>query len=551
MAMYRLSEAMHKMEALLVMVVVQVAFAGVTILYKLTASNGMNLILVVAYRFIFAMVFMAPLAFFLERKSRPKITWTVLVQAFFCGLFGGSMGQILYLASISMTSATYVSAMANLTPAVTFVLAISFGLEKARLRTVAGKAKVAGTLMGIGGAMLLTFYKGVEVNLWSTHVNLLRHVASTQQGQEGSSNLPPGIAFGRGQLLLLRFLVDHSGGSRFGLCYTLMAWCVRVRGPVFVSAFSPLMLVIVALAGSLVLDEKLNLGSILGSGLIVLGLYAVLWGKRKENEKMNQLVPSSSPNESESIEIFVASPNKNGTKEGDDVQELAQKESEVIQERPPNRPLPILLCNLPCVLSERISHISKELVSSAATATVFPLPRRVSLVEKGSEKTSGPPRSLVLSSGVRHSAWRSRPCFFICLGVVGSGLGYTLMAWCIRVRGPVFVSAFNPLMLVIVALAGSMVLDEKLHLGSILGSGLIVLGLYTVLWGKRKENKKMNHLVPSSNPNESESVEIFVASSNKNGTKEGDDVQELAQKESEVIQESFEGKRGGGGGERA
>ena len=65
-------------------------------------------------------------------------------------------------------------------------------LEKARLGTVAGKAKVAGTLMGIGGAMLLTFYKGVEVNLWSTHVNLLRHVGATQQGQEGSSNLPLG-----------------------------------------------------------------------------------------------------------------------------------------------------------------------------------------------------------------------------------------------------------------------------------------------------------------------------------------------------------------------
>ncbi|XP_030441639.2 WAT1-related protein At1g25270-like [Syzygium oleosum] len=385
MAMYRLSEAVHKTEALLVMVVVQVAFAGVTILYKLAASNGMNLMLVIAYRFIFATVFMAPLAFFLERKSRPKITWTVLVQAFFCGLFGGSMGQNLYLASLSMTSATYVSAMANLTPAVTFVLAISFGLEKARLRTVAGKAKVAGTLMGIGGAMLLTFYKGVELNLWSTHVNLLRHVGATQQGQEGSSNLPLGSLLAVASCFfyalwliiqakmsegfpcqytstaLMTFMasiqavvyalcrerdwsqwklgwniglliVSYLGVVGSGLCYTLMAWCVRVRGPVFVSVFNPLMLVTVALAGSMVLDEKLNLGSILGSGLIVLGLYAVLWGKRKENKKMNQLVPSSSPNESESIEIVVASPNKNDIKEGDDVQELAQKESDVIQE---------------------------------------------------------------------------------------------------------------------------------------------------------------------------------------------------------------------------
>ncbi|KAI3424663.1 WAT1-related protein [Psidium guajava] len=385
MAMHCLFKAVHEMKAPLTMVVVQVAFAGVNILYKLAASGGMNLTLVVAYRFIFATVFMAPLAFFLERKRRPKITWTVLVQAFFCGLFGGSMGQNLYLASLSMTSATYASAMANLVPAVTFVLAVSLGLEKVKLRTVAGKAKVAGTLMGIGGAMLLTFYKGMEVNLWSTHVNLLRHVAATQHGREGSGNLLLGSLLAVASCFcyalwliiqakmsegfpcqytstaLMTFMasiqavvyalcrerdwsqwqlgwnvrlltVSYSGIVASGLCYTLIAWCVRMRGPVFVSVFNPLMLVTVALAGSMVLDEKLHLGSILGSGLIVLGLYVVLWGKRKESNKMNKLVPSTGSDESESVEIVIASPNKNGVKEGDDVLEVAQKESGMIKE---------------------------------------------------------------------------------------------------------------------------------------------------------------------------------------------------------------------------
>jgi hypothetical protein len=48
---------------------------------------------------------------------------------------------------------------------------------------------------------------------------------------------------------------------------------------------------------------------------------------------------------------------------------------------------------------------------------------------------------------------------------VCSGLVVTLLAWCIRVRGPMFVSIFNPLSLLIVALAGSLVLEEVLHLG--------------------------------------------------------------------------------------
>jgi drug/metabolite transporter (DMT)-like permease len=48
---------------------------------------------------------------------------------------------------------------------------------------------------------------------------------------------------------------------------------------------------------------------------------------------------------------------------------------------------------------------------------------------------------------------------------VGSGLMVTLIAWCVRMRGPLFVSVFNPLMLVLVAIMSSLLLDEKLHLG--------------------------------------------------------------------------------------
>lgn len=41
------------------------------------------------------------------------------------------------------------------------------------LSTLAGMAKVIGTLTGIGGAMVLTFYKGLDINIWNTNINLL------------------------------------------------------------------------------------------------------------------------------------------------------------------------------------------------------------------------------------------------------------------------------------------------------------------------------------------------------------------------------------------
>lgn len=48
---------------------------------------------------------------------------------------------------------------------------------------------------------------------------------------------------------------------------------------------------------------------------------------------------------------------------------------------------------------------------------------------------------------------------------MASGVMFSLVAWCVKMRGPLFVSVFNPLLLVIVAIAGSLLLEEMLHLG--------------------------------------------------------------------------------------
>lgn len=48
---------------------------------------------------------------------------------------------------------------------------------------------------------------------------------------------------------------------------------------------------------------------------------------------------------------------------------------------------------------------------------------------------------------------------------MASGVVVIITAWCIQMRGPLFASVFNPLMLVIVAVTASLMLDEKLYLG--------------------------------------------------------------------------------------
>ncbi|KAF2321276.1 hypothetical protein GH714_038453 [Hevea brasiliensis] len=324
------------LKPVLVMALVQVAYAGVNVLYKLAVSDGMSLRIIVAYRYIFATAFMIPLAFYFEKDNRPKLTWTVLFQAFLCGLFGGSLSQNLYVESLALTSATFATAMFNLVPAVTFILAISFGLEKVGLKTLAGKAKVLGTVMGIGGAMLLTFYRGPEINVWKTHINLLKryqshesHLGSSSHGNRAlGSLLALGNCFSYASWLIIqakmsaRYPYPYSSTALMslmasiqatiyaicmeknwsawklgmvvaGLMVTLVIWCVRKRGPLFVSIFNPLML---------------HIRSSINSVWFICGIV----GKNMEMKKMAKLVPLRTFQEaekSEKIEVVVSSLN--------------------------------------------------------------------------------------------------------------------------------------------------------------------------------------------------------------------------------------------------
>ncbi|GLT56380.1 hypothetical protein SLA2020_373980 [Shorea laevis] len=185
--MEKIRNYVYELRPLMFMVTVQVVFAGSNVLFKLAANDGMSLRVIVAYRLVFATVFMVPLALIVERE-RPKLTWTVLLQAFLCGLLGGSLSQNLSLESLALTSATFSCAMFNLVPAVTFVLAVAFRMEKLCLNTMSGKAKVLGTLIGLGGAMLFTFYKGIQLNILSTHLDLLHHYGQATAGLVASSH---------------------------------------------------------------------------------------------------------------------------------------------------------------------------------------------------------------------------------------------------------------------------------------------------------------------------------------------------------------------------
>ncbi|XP_043713578.1 WAT1-related protein At1g21890-like [Telopea speciosissima] len=75
-------------------------------------------------------------------------------------------------------------------------------------------------------------------------------------------------------------------------------------------------------------------------------------------------------------------------------------------------------------------------------------------------------------------------------GIVITGLSYYVMTWSIHKRGPVFTSAFVPLLIVFSFLLDTFVLGDSAHLGSIVGAFLVVVGFYLILWAKADDRKK-------------------------------------------------------------
>ncbi|KAK3018205.1 hypothetical protein RJ639_002898 [Escallonia herrerae] len=122
------------------MIVVEFAFAIVNILLKKLVDNGTSHLVFITYRQSISTMFLAPIGFFLERNSRPKITLNILCYLFLCAILGASLTQYFFLLGIEYTSATFSCAFINMVPVITFIMALPFGLETLNIERTGGKA---------------------------------------------------------------------------------------------------------------------------------------------------------------------------------------------------------------------------------------------------------------------------------------------------------------------------------------------------------------------------------------------------------------------------
>ncbi|XP_030529636.1 WAT1-related protein At1g09380-like [Rhodamnia argentea] len=332
----------------LAMVIVQVGYAGMSFISKLAMDDGIHPFVLVTYRQIIATVATTPFALLLERKTRPKITVPILFHIFLCSITGAFMNQVFFFVGLNNSSPMIAGAMTNTLLPVTFVFALIFGQESFGIKTKAGRAKVIGTLLCVGGAMLLSFYHGHTIagSNSGIHWKYAEEMTNKRSIHKSHSFLGPCLLFCSTSSWALWFIIQAKLSPKFPAPYTtttlmclmasieclivgaasehnvaawslrsvirliavfyagvvcsavafcVMIWCVHRKGPLYTSVFSPLLLVMSTLLSWALLREKLYVGTLVGAVFIIVGLYSVLWGKGKDAEeaRINDAVEAS------------------------------------------------------------------------------------------------------------------------------------------------------------------------------------------------------------------------------------------------------------------
>ncbi|KAL2559685.1 WAT1-related protein [Forsythia ovata] len=317
------------------MVLAVTALATNMIISKMAMSTGTSFFILSVYSNALATLILFPCAFFFHRSKRPPLTFSILWRIFLLALFG-YIADIGSYAGINYSSPTLGTALLNLVPGFTYILAIIFRMEGLNWRRSSDIAKSAGTVISIAGASVVTFYKGPAIiNKLHTLNSPILHSSSQQNWVLGGLFLTVAalstaswcilqssilkmypiemivVAFyclfvtiqaGAVSLIAERDItawrlqadmglvaIFYAGIVNITLRLFIMSWCLPRTGPLFVSLFNPLTIVIAVVIGVVFQGEVLYCGSVAGALILVIGFYAVMWGRAEEGQVKRRL----------------------------------------------------------------------------------------------------------------------------------------------------------------------------------------------------------------------------------------------------------------------
>ncbi|KAL0385581.1 UNVERIFIED_CONTAM: WAT1-related protein [Sesamum radiatum] len=331
-----------------------VALATSIIISKMAMSKGVSFYILSLYSNGVATLILFPTAFLLHRSKRPPLSFPVLWRICLLASFGinldfAAVEEIMLIkfmdflarcfaeigsyAGINYSSPTLSTAMLNLVPAFTYILAIIFRMEEVHLRKLSTISKVFGTLVSISGAFIVTFYKGpaiIGATLTSGSSTQL-HLPQTQNWVLGGFLLACASFMTASwcilQASILKMYPAEMIVVAFYCCFVtiqsslvsliaerdLTAWRIETKigliavfysalcyclvpledGSALCCPLKPLTIVIAVVIGVIFMKDILYLGSLIGALVLIIGFYAVMWGKAKEGELINGTESSS------------------------------------------------------------------------------------------------------------------------------------------------------------------------------------------------------------------------------------------------------------------
>ncbi|CAN6192132.1 unnamed protein product [Urochloa humidicola] len=334
----RVSSALETAALPLSMVVVQVLTVVMLLLSKVALNTGMRPFVLIVYRNLIAAAAVAPLAFILEREMWKKLDLAVLGWISLNATFGVVLAMGTYYYGLRATNPAYSAMFLNLIPIVTFAIAILVRVEKVALGKWPGRMKLLGALTCVGGTMIVSLLKGRLLHLWPTHLLKIKPshsgyappaIISTPRHEVAGTLFLCGscLSFALWFIVQARlgkvfpsrywatmltclsgsiqssvvgvFLIHDradwrlkwdlqlltivcSGVFNTGITFVLISWAVSRRGPIYPPMFNSLSLIITAVTDSLLLGTNIYTGGLVGTVLVIVGLYAFLWGKGKE-----------------------------------------------------------------------------------------------------------------------------------------------------------------------------------------------------------------------------------------------------------------------------
>ncbi|KDO71057.1 hypothetical protein CISIN_1g018069mg [Citrus sinensis] len=320
----------------LAMTIFQFGYAGNHVIMRTALNMGVSKLVFPLYRNIIAVIVLVPFAYFLEKKDRPTLTYSFLLQFFLLGLVGITLNQGSYIFGLDNTSPIFASAVENAVPAVTFIMAVLLRIEQIHLTRKDGIAKVLGTLISVGGASVITLYKGPIVYrpnsasdqsqsqmlllgdtkeknwtlgciclighclFWSSWIVLQSPVLKKYPARLSVVSYSCFFSLMQFSAIGAYFERDsaawqfHSGWEIFCVFYSglvasamsfaVQIWVIDRGGPMFVSAYLPVQTMLVAIMATIALGEEFYLGGVIGASLIIAGLYLVVLGKDEESK---------------------------------------------------------------------------------------------------------------------------------------------------------------------------------------------------------------------------------------------------------------------------